>query len=220
MSIPIRLARQAGWAVLLCLACWSGAAGALELNPDRLRHAAETRYGPQALQAVADWLLQLHNDAALPERDKLERVNDFWNRSILPAEAVARPALDWATPLEILARGQGAYADYAVGKYFSLAVLGVPVDRLRFIYVEARPLEGRPVPHMVLGYYATPGAEPLVLDNLAAAVLPATQRPDLIPVFSFSAGGVYLDERRATPADRVGRWRALLARMRREGLEP
>lgn len=220
MSLPLRLAGRAGWAVLLCLACWSGAVGALELNPDRLRHAAETRYGPQALQAVADWLLQLHHDAALPERDKLDRVNDFWNRSILPHAAVARPAMDWATPLEILARGQGAHADYAIGKYFSLAALGVPVDRLRFIYVEARPFGGLPVPHMVLGYFATPGAEPLVLDNLATAVLPATQRPDLIPVFSFSAGGVYLDDHRATRADQVGRWRALLLRMRREGLEP
>ncbi|WP_144638869.1 transglutaminase [Bordetella genomosp. 13] len=220
MSIPLYPAMRAGWAVLLCLACWSGAAGALELNPDRLRHTAESRYGPQAVQAVADWLLQLHNDAALPERDKIDRVNDFWNRSLLPAESIARPAMDWATPLEILARGRGAYADYAIGKYFSLAVLGVPVDRLRFIYVEARPEGGRPLPHMVLGYYPTPSAEPLVLDNLAQAVLPATQRPDLIPVFSFSAGGVYLDDGRAAPADRVGRWRALLLRMRREGLEP
>jgi predicted transglutaminase-like cysteine proteinase len=45
------------------------------------------------------------------------------------------------------------------------------------------------VPHMVLAYYAQPGADPLVLDNLHAAILPASARADLIPVFSFNAEG-------------------------------
>lgn len=222
MSIPLRPAMRAVWAILLYLAM-SGHASALELNPERLRRTAEAAYGPQAVQAVSAWLLQLRNDAALSERHKLDRVNDFWNRSVLPAQdaAVQRRAMGWATPLETLARGHGASADYAIGKYFSLSILGVPVDRLRFIYVQARGPEGAgTVPHIVLGYYATPGAMPLVLDNLADIVLPAAQRADLTPVFSFSTGGMYLDERGAAPVDRVGRWRELLLRMRHEGLEP
>lgn len=212
---------RAVWTILLCLAC-SGHARALELNPERLRKTAEAAYGPQAVQAVSAWLLQLRNDAALPERDKLDRVNDFWNRSVLPDDPpAARRAMNWATPLEILSRGRGAYADYAIGKYFSLAMLGVPIDRLRFIYVQAqRPDAAEPIPHIVLGYYPTPGAMPLVLDNLADTVLPAVQRADLTPVFSFSTGGLYLDERGAAPVDRAGRWRELLLRMRQEGLEP
>ncbi|PAS95748.1 MAG: hypothetical protein BSR46_16480 [Candidatus Dactylopiibacterium carminicum] len=44
---------------------------------------------------------------------------------------------------------------------------------------------------MVLGYYEQPGSDPLVLDNLRSDILPASQRPDLTPVFSFNAEGVW-----------------------------
>lgn len=40
---------------------------------------------------------------------------------------------------------------------------------------------------MVVAYYPAPDAEPLILDNLLTTILPASERPDLIPVFSFNA---------------------------------
>jgi hypothetical protein len=66
----------------------------------------------------------------------------------------------------------------------------VAVEKLRLIYVRAR-LGGagstQSIAHMVLGYYETPAAEPLVLDSLLDNIMPASQRKDLTPVFSFNA---------------------------------
>jgi len=38
----------------------------------------------------------------------------------------------------------------------------------------------------VLAYYPAPGAVPLILDNLEDKVRPASERADLIPVYSFN----------------------------------
>jgi len=39
---------------------------------------------------------------------------------------------------------------------------------------------------MVLAYYSRPDAEPLILDNLERRVRPASERADLVPVYSFN----------------------------------
>ena len=44
---------------------------------------------------------------------------------------------------------------------------------------------------MVLTYYATPRSEPLVLDNYNFKILPASQRDDLIPIYSFSGDELF-----------------------------
>ena len=59
-----------------------------------------------------------------------------------------------------------------------------------------------------------------MLDGLISTILPATQRRDLTPVFSFNADGVYVDSKPAAPVDRLSRWRDLLQRMEREGIRP
>jgi predicted transglutaminase-like cysteine proteinase len=107
-----------------------------------------------------------------------------------------------------------------IGKYFSLIELGVAPSKLRFIYVRALigGAGGDQVAHMVLGYYPSPNAEPLVLDSLISMIMPASQRRDLTPVFSFNTEGVYIDGKQASPVDRLGRWRDLLLRMEQEGM--
>ncbi len=45
---------------------------------------------------------------------------------------------------------------------------------------------------MVLTYFETKRSIPLVLDNYNKRILPATQRPDLIPVYSFNGDSLYL----------------------------
>ena len=67
--------------------------------------------------------------------------------------------------------------------------LGVPMNKLRLVYVKA--LQNGPggqiqQAHMVLAYYPQPDAEPLILDNLITDIRPASRRPDLAPVFSLS----------------------------------
>jgi hypothetical protein len=70
----------------------------------------------------------------------------------------------WATPAEFLGSFGGDCEDYVIAKYFALKELGVPPSRLRMVYVMATI--GRvQQPHMVLAYYPTPDATPLILDN-------------------------------------------------------
>ena len=84
----------------------------------------------------------------------------------------------WATPAESVASDGGDCEDFSIAKYFLLKELGVPVSRLRLVYVKAIRLNQA---HMVLAYYARPDAEPLVLDNLDERVRAASQRTDLVP---------------------------------------
>jgi len=209
---------------LACLACAWGVSLALEIDAGRLQSLA-ARYGAKGSRAVAGWLQLLNTPPPPQERDRLALVNDFWNRALLSGEdAMIWGQTDfWATPLESLGKGAGDCEDYVIGKYFSLLALGVPAEKLRFIYVRARiggAYSSTQVAHMVLGYYEKPNAVPLVLDSLISTILPATERRDLTPVFSFNANGVYVDGKPAASVDRLSRWRNLLQRMEREGIRP
>jgi predicted transglutaminase-like cysteine proteinase len=71
--------------------------------------------------------------------------------------------------------------------------------------------------HMVLAYYARPDAEPLVLDNLEDRVRPASQRPDLIPVYSFNDEEVWVEmQGRSGSPRQIRNWSALIERLERE----
>ena len=75
---------------------------------------------------------------------------------------------------------------------------------------------------MVLAYYAQPGAEPLILDNLVGEVRAASRRPDLTPVFSFNSEGLWQGAAGAAAGDptvRLSRWREVLAKARAEGFQ-
>ncbi|MCY1536072.1 hypothetical protein D9M68_715110 [compost metagenome] len=212
------------WA-LLCLACAWGGSFALEIDAGKLQSLSASRYGAKGARAVGSWLDLLRAPTPGQERDALVMANDFWNRSLMSGEdsVIWRQPDYWATPLESLGKGAGDCEDYVIGKYFTLLKLGVPANKLRFIYVRARiggAASSSQVAHMVLGYYETPNAVPLVLDSLISTILPASQRRDLTPVFSFNADGVYVDGKPAAPVDRLSRWRDLLQRMEREGLRP
>jgi len=77
---------------------------------------------------------------------------------------------------------------------------------------------------MVLAYYPSPTAEPLVLDNLDPAIRPASKRPDLTPVFSFNSQGIFAGVAGNAAASkggsgRLSRWDDLMQRARAEGFE-
>ncbi|MFT3813970.1 MAG: transglutaminase-like cysteine peptidase [Acidovorax sp.] len=219
---------RAGPAALL-LAAWllpQLGRGALEFDAARLQQSVRARYGAQGVQALRDWLRLLQEQAGKPPAQQLQAVNDFWNQTVFGSDdpTVWGEADYWATPLESLGKRAGDCEDFVIGKYFSLVRLGVPVEKLRLIYVRARQGgagSAQSIAHMVLGYYETPAAEPLVLDNLAGDILPASQRRDLTPVFSFNGQGVYVaGAGPSAPVERISRWNGLLARMRQEGFMP
>ena len=74
---------------------------------------------------------------------------------------------------------------------------------------------------MVLGYYATPDSQPLILDSLISEVLPARQRTDLMPVFSFNSTGVWAPGQKKSSGSasaKLSRWRGLLNKISTEGI--
>ncbi|WP_370679810.1 transglutaminase-like cysteine peptidase [Comamonas sp. GB3 AK4-5] len=233
-SSPARLSRRqllwalraAAVAAVLPVSLWPVVpAQALDFKVAQMRQSMLARFGEGGVQRLEAWLAMLDQQAGRSVQGQLKAVNDFWNQNVVGSEDILIWGEQeyWATPLETLGKRQGDCEDYVIGKYFSLQRLGVPVEKLRFIYVRAR-VGGmgstQSIAHMVLGYYETPQSEPLVLDNLMGNMLPASQRKDLTPVFSFNAQGIYVTGAQPASVERISRWKGLLARMQQEGFTP
>ena len=115
---------------------------------------------------------------ALSERQKLELVNDFMNRTPFKTDQEHWGKVDyWATPVEFLSTNGGDCEDFSIAKYFTLRALGVADDKLQITYVKETRVYNEA--HMVLAYFATPDAEPLILDNINKTIQPASNRGDL-----------------------------------------
>ena len=192
---------------------------------DRMTLAAQ-RLGPRAVAGVKALQPLLAEAAGKDETALLAAVNEFFNRRIVFTEDQAAWGQNdyWASPLETLEKGMGDCEDYAIAKYFSLLAAGVPVARLRLVYVRATigGPGGLTQAHMVLAWYAQPGAEPLILDNLVGELRPASRRPDLTPVFSFNSEGLWQGTGNASagdPSSRLSRWREIIAKARAEGFQ-
>lgn len=188
--------------------------------------AAAKRISPRATTGVQ--ALQPLLTLALGQDDmaRLQSINQFFNRRVLFRDdtEVWSQVDYWASPLETLDKGQGDCEDYAIAKYFSLLAVGMPTDKLRLVYVRAQigGPQGAVQAHMVLAYYAAPGAEPMILDNLITEVRPASRRPDLVPVFSFNSEGLWQGvgaQAAGDPVARLSRWREVLAKARAEGFQ-
>ena len=210
-----RLRRR--WLLLLALGPVLAAAA---YDAARVLEAAAAR-GPRVVEQAQALVRQIERSSTQDEPQRLREINDFFNRRLaFRDDSVTWGVPDyWATPLESLEKRAGDCEDYAIAKYFALAATGVPAARLRMVYVRAR-LAGQSLAHMVLAYYAQPGAEPLILDNLRPEVLPASQRPDLTPVFSFNTEGLWQGAGQVTAGDPMARlslWRELVAKVRAEG---
>jgi len=127
----------------------------------------------------------------LGEPDKLKLVNDFVHETPFFCDPVMWCAEDfWSRPVEFLANDGGDCEDFSIAKFFTLKALGVAEGKLRIVYAvyQRGSFTGA---HMVLAYYPSPDAEPLILDNINQTVQPASNRPDLVPVFSFNSQGLW-----------------------------
>ena len=179
--VPRSALRRRWWLAALFALPWLAAAA---YDAARVLEAAAAR-GPRVAEQAQALVQQIERSGTQDEAQRLRDINDFFNRRLAFRDDVVTWGLVdyWASPLEALERRAGDCEDYAIAKYFSLAAAGVPTARLRMVYVRAR-MQGQSLAHMVLAYYAQPGAEPLILDNLRPEVLPASQRTDLTPVFT------------------------------------
>lgn len=99
--------------------------------------------------------------------------------------------------------------------------MGVPDDELRIVYVKALELNQA---HMVLAWYVTPNADPLILESLINEIRYASQHTNIEPVYSFNGEGLWLtrssgERARIGDAHNLERWRDLNERLT-ESLRP
>ncbi|EAQ98959.1 transglutaminase-like cysteine peptidase [Congregibacter litoralis] len=196
-------------------------AGIIEF--EKLRRLAAERFGPDAVNAVQDWEAFVASRSADPILSKLQTTNDFFNERIRWSSDERIYGIEdyWATPLETLGKQEADCEDFTIAKYVTLLALGVDPKSLRLIYVKAQRPGGASQAHMVLAWYETPAAAPLILDNINTLVLPAARRQDLTPVFSFNADDLWISgatqPSKANPLQRLSRWQQVLERIVEEG---
>lgn len=174
------------------------------------------RANSQSTRLLA-WKQMLNSEHYGSDREKLERVNRFFNEfRFVSDDARWGQGDQWATPVELLESGVGDCEDFALAKYISLRCLGVSVHRLRLTYTFALKLNKA---HLVLAYLPGEHKEPLILDNLIADIRPASARRDLVPVYSFNDDSLWLNTERGA-SERIGDsscikvWNELRARIR------
>lgn len=194
-------------------------ADSIVLNDGQIRELV-TVYGSSAGNRLKDWRALILQNTNKTINEKLELVNHFFNKLEFLSDQEHWNKKDyWATPIEFLATEGGDCEDFAIAKYFTLRELDVPIERMRITYVKALTLNQA---HMVLAYYEQPDAEPLLLDNIDEEVKPASQRKDLIPVYSFNGDNLWLSKelngrgRLVGKSQRIGMWRKLLSRFQKE----
>ncbi|MVV49398.1 hypothetical protein EJA72_14295 [Pseudomonas sp. PB120] len=214
--------RFGGWLLLAGLL----AAGLSSVQADwdfsQILQTAEQRYAPlgQGRVRIEAWSQMLKGETDAPEREQLSAVNRFFNQQLSFEDdtRIWRQTDYWATPVESLIKGAADCEDYALAKYFSLRRLGIPSEKLRITYVKALTQNQA---HMVLTFYSSPTADPLVLDNLIGDIRPASQRKDLLPVYAFNAEGLYLPGanggKRSSDTKNLSRWQDVLKKMQAEG---
>lgn len=218
LRLPRRLAAAAAMAVVVA----STSAGVIDFSPGLLRYVGE-QWGRNAPGRLLDWQRQVKTAQVQTaganqgfEQNLIEATNAFWNRTPYFDDPAHWGVPDyWATPVETLGSNGGDCEDYAFGKYFTLRELGIPARKLRITYVRAA---GWDVSHMVLAYYPEVDADPLILDNLTGAILPASRRTDLEPVYSFNDDDLWTADASARKgrSSQIRLWRELLEKMAKE----
>ena len=185
------------------------------------------RFGSSAQIRIENWqrtlqrLRQPSNSGGhqQTERELLDSVNTYFNRNLSFVDDLKHwGVVDyWASPAEFVSSGGGDCEDFALAKYYALKELGVPISRMRIAYVKAIRINQ---PHMVLTYYATTDADPLILDNLETAILPSVQRPDLLPVYTFNDDDLWMAQggvsKHAGSVSQIRLWRGLQDKLQHE----
>jgi predicted transglutaminase-like cysteine proteinase len=188
-----------------------------ELNESKIISALYNHYGERAAKRGQAWfdMMQLSNNITAPE--KIKNVNDFFNQlNFIDDIKLWGVKNYWATPIEFIGVNGGDCEDFAIAKYFTLLELGIADQKMRIMMVKALTLNQY---HMVVSYYETPSSVPLILDNIDYRVKPASQRNDLVPIYSFNGKQLWLNKEKgrgelAGSSARLKQWTNLNHRLR------
>lgn len=193
-------------------------ASALTISQQALDQAQQ-KYGAQAVERLKAWqdLINTHKNAG--ELSKLRATTDFFMQfKAVSDKEMWQQENYWATPIELIGRDGGDCEDFALAKYFTLKAMGVPIKKMRLVYVTSTKLKQ---PHMILAYYEQPDADPLVLDNVTKWILYGSERPDLKPVYSFNSVSVWLvkkdqTQQKVSSVKQISLWQNLIEKMQNE----
>lgn len=205
---------------LFVLTLFSITTAALNTEEQRWIDAVTKTYGKRAGLRTQTWREKIAALQQASEAEQLTQINQFFNQLNFVDDIHIWGKKDyWATPLEFLGSNAGDCEDFTIAKYFSLLELGISDKKLRLVYVKAIELNQF---HMVLAYYEQANSVPLILDNLIHEIKPATQRRDLLPIYSFNGSNLWLMKEKASGklagnSSRLSLWNDL--RTRKETLE-
>ena len=178
------------WLIVIFITILPLGSIALTTKEQQWVNTVTTIYGTRAGMRVEAWRKEVKQSTNLADKQKLTNINRFFNQLYFVNDIVLWGKKDyWATPLEFLGSNAGDCEDFTIAKYFSLRELGIPDEKMRLVYVKAIELNQF---HMVLAYYETPNSQPLILDNIDKRILPASKRPDLLPIYSFNGSKLWL----------------------------
>lgn len=187
-----------------------------KLDEEKIVRALVTNYGERAGKRGHAWFRLMENAKPLSESERLEKTNKFFNFLRFTNDSKLWGESNyWATPIEFLGANAGDCEDFAIAKYFTLLELGIPDKKMRIAMVKSVTFNQY---HMVVAYYETPSSIPLILDNIDGKIKPATQRKDLIPVYSFNGKQLWLNKNKgqgvvAGKSQRLKKWTDLNHRM-------
>lgn len=193
-----------------------------QLDKAHITQTIESQYGERAGKRIRAWFKIIDEAKGLQDSDKILMVNNFFNLFHFVDDIKLWGNKNyWATPMEFIGVSGGDCEDFSIAKYFTLLQLGVSEDKLRITMVKATSVNQY---HMVLAYYETPSSIPLVLDNLDKSIKPATQRKDLIPVYSFNGRQLWLNKEKgrgvlAGSSSKLAKWNDLKHRLGVERLK-
>jgi predicted transglutaminase-like cysteine proteinase len=182
----------------------------IDTNPDISAFQRGGAIGSPAIrQAGYNHLIEVTRSWSINE--KIEAVNNYFNQNIGYKEDLDAWGKDdyWATPSETLTKGVGDCEDFAIGKYYALVKLGVPVEDMKITYVKSGKFEEA---HMVLLVDHDHTNDPLVLDNMVHQLERLSYRTDLIAAYAFNEKGLFLptSKQPISGTQRLSKWQAVI----------
>lgn len=168
--------------------------GKLTIPREVLEISSRSHFGP-GVARLESWESFVNDplNRRLPESERVELVNRWMNEQLA---YVADVVDSWKSPLETVSSGLGDCEDYALAKYATLRLLGVPADRLS---IALGPTKSSGELHAVVIWSDGPTLR--VLDNRSAFV-EALESSDFGPsLFEFGEHSVVSHPRPGVSVD-------------------
>lgn len=140
--------------------------------------SSDTHCTPEEWQALLDEM------RGRTLSDKIRIANDAMNaHPYVTTMKNWHRSMYWETAFQFLRYG-GQCQDYAIAKYLLLRAAGVPADVMRMVVLRDAAIG---LDHAVLAVYVD--GQPMLLDNLRAGIVPASQVSDYHPYYSINENG-------------------------------